>query len=46
MKILTKKIPKFKNSDEEVKFWDKNDGTDYFNFNQLEKVSFPNLKPT
>jgi predicted DNA binding CopG/RHH family protein len=27
-------------------FWDKNDATDFFNFQSLEKISFPNLKPT
>lgn len=46
MKNIKKKIPKFKTIDEEIKFWDNNDSTDYFNFKKLEKVSFPNLKPT
>ncbi|OIP87195.1 hypothetical protein CO009_02805 [Candidatus Shapirobacteria bacterium CG_4_8_14_3_um_filter_35_11] len=39
-------IPKFKNEDEERDFWTKIDVTDYFNANDFEKASFPNLKPT
>jgi predicted DNA binding CopG/RHH family protein len=46
MKIIKKKIPKFKTEKEEFKFWDTHDATDYFSFNKLEKVSFPNLKPS
>lgn len=40
------KIPKFKNEDEERKFWAKIDLSDYFVPSDFEKVSFPNLKPT
>jgi len=46
MKSIKKKIPKFKSTDEEIEFWDKNDATDFFNFQNLEKISFPNLKPS
>ncbi|MCG6146548.1 BrnA antitoxin family protein [Leptospira bandrabouensis] len=46
MKTIKKKIPKFKSTDEEIEFWDKNDATDFFNFQNLEKISFPNLKPS
>ncbi|TGN16860.1 BrnA antitoxin family protein [Leptospira bandrabouensis] len=46
MKTIKKKIPKFKSADEEIEFWDKNDATDFFNFQNLEKISFPNLKPS
>lgn len=46
MKTIKKKIPKFKSTDEEIEFWDKNDATDYFNFQNSEKISFPNLKPS
>ncbi len=46
MKSIKKKIPKFKSTDEEIEFWDKNDATDFFNFHNLEKISFPNLKPS
>lgn len=40
------KLPKFKNEDEERDFWAKIDLTDYFDENDFEEVSFPNLKPT
>ncbi len=39
-------IPKFKNEDEERKFWAKVNLTDYFRPSDFEPVSFPNLKPT
>lgn len=39
-------LPKFKNEDEERKFWDKIDITEYFEPSDLKKVSFPDLKPT
>ena len=38
------KIPKFKNEDEERNFWDRIDLTDYFDSDELQSVSFPNLK--
>ena len=40
------KIPKFKNEDQERDFWSKISLADYFDSNDFEKVSFPNLKPT
>ena len=40
------KLPKFKNEDEERKFWSKVNLADYFDADDFEKVSFPNLKPT
>lgn len=40
------KIPKFKNEDEERKFWSKIDLSEYFEPEDFTKVSFPNLKPT
>lgn len=40
------KLPKFKNEDEERKFWFKLDLSKYYEPEDLEKVSFPNLKPT
>ena len=43
-KIL--KLPKFKNEDEERKFWSRIDLTDYFEPSDFKKVSFPNLRPT
>lgn len=40
------KLPKFKNEDEERKFWSKLDLSKYYEPSDLEPVSFPNLKPT
>ncbi len=40
------RLPKFKNEDEERDFWAKIDLSEYFDPEDLEPVSFPNLKPT
>ncbi len=40
------KIPKFKNEDQERDFWSEVDLSDYFNKNDFQKISFPNLKPS
>ncbi|MDP2650707.1 MAG: BrnA antitoxin family protein [bacterium] len=40
------KIPKFKNEEEERKFWKKVDLSAYLEASDFERVSFPNLKPT
>ena len=40
------KIPKFKNEDEERKFWSKIKLEGHFSPEDFEQVSFPNLKPT
>ncbi len=39
-------LPKFKNEDEEREFWWKLDLSEYYESDDLEEVSFPNLKPT
>lgn len=40
-----KLIPKFKNEDDEVKFWDTHDSTEYVDWdNAVVNPSFPNLK--
>ncbi|OGE18777.1 hypothetical protein A3J19_03240 [Candidatus Daviesbacteria bacterium RIFCSPLOWO2_02_FULL_41_8] len=39
-------IPKFKNEDDERAFWAKLDLSKYYEPDDLEEVSFPNLKPT
>ena len=39
-------LPKFKNEDEEREFWYKLDLSEYYEPDDLEEVSFPNLKPT
>lgn len=41
-----KKIPKFKNEDEEREFWTTHDSTDYIDWSKAEPVIFPNLKPS
>jgi len=41
-----KKIPDFKNEDEERAFWKNNDASDFIDWNSSEKVIFSNLKPT
>ena len=41
-----KKIPKFNNEDQEREFWSKNNSTDFLDWKQAKKVSFPNLKPS
>ena len=40
------KLPKFKNEDEERKFWAKLDLSEYYEVSDMEPVSFPSLKPT
>jgi predicted DNA binding CopG/RHH family protein len=40
------KLPKFKNENEERTFWNKIDLSQYYESEDLERVSFPNLKPT
>ncbi len=41
-----KKIPKFKNLDEEEKFWATHDSTDYIDYSEVELGFFPELKPS
>ncbi len=42
-----KKIPRFKNEDEEDEFWATHDTTEYFDINKaVVNPSFPNLKPS
>lgn len=42
-----KKIPKFKNEDEERDFWAKNDSSTYLDWSKAQKNPvFPNLKPS
>lgn len=37
-------IPKFKNEDDERKFWAKADTSKYFDFSKFTRAKFPNLK--
>jgi predicted DNA binding CopG/RHH family protein len=41
-----KKIPKFKNEEEEREFWSKNDSSKFINWSKSKKANFPNLKPS
>ena len=41
-----KKVPVFKNEEEERSFWAKADATEYVDWSKAEKVIFSNLKPS
>jgi predicted DNA binding CopG/RHH family protein len=44
--IKKKRIPKFKNEDEEREFWASHDSTKYIDWAKAKDVVMPNLKPT
>lgn len=45
--VKLKKLPSFKNEDEEAKFWARHSFTDFYDINKaLVNPSFPNLKPS
>ena len=46
MKKQLKSIPKFVNEDEERKFWEQHDSSEYIDWNKAQSVVMPNLKPT
>jgi thiol:disulfide interchange protein len=41
-----KKVPEFKNEDEEFEFWSTADSTEYADWSQAKRVKLVNLKPT
>ena len=41
---MSKKIPQFKNDDEEREFWATHDSTEFIKWNKAERVTFSNLK--
>ena len=43
---MIKKLPKFKDEDEEREFWTTSDSTEYINWKQAKRVTLPNLKPS
>ena len=43
---MPKQIPEFKSEDEEREFWATHDSTEYMDWNQAERVTFPKLKPS
>lgn len=46
MKKMNKRIPKFKNEDEEREFWATHSPLDYFDAKNFKRASFPKLKPS
>ena len=46
MEKPNRKIPKFKNEDEEREFWATHSPLDYFDTGDIKKASFPKLKPS
>ena len=46
MKKESKKIPEFRNENEEFEFWSSHDITDYIDVSKARRVAFPKLKPT
>jgi predicted DNA binding CopG/RHH family protein len=43
---IKKKVPKFKNEEEERKFWKRNDSAEYVDWSKAKRISFPKLKPS
>ncbi len=43
---MKKKIPKFRNEDEDTEFWATHDSTEYVDWNKAKKVLLPKLKPS
>ena len=43
---MRKKMPKFKNEDEEREFWATHDSTDYIDWQKAERVTLSKLKPS
>ncbi|MBI4949738.1 MAG: BrnA antitoxin family protein [Deltaproteobacteria bacterium] len=41
-----KKIPKFKNEEDERGFWATHDSTEYIDYSRAKKAIFPELKPS
>jgi hypothetical protein len=44
MKTKSKKLPTFKNEDEERNFWSTHDSTEYIDMSKLQRIRFPNLR--
>jgi len=43
---MNKKIPGFKNEDEEREFWATHDSTEYVEWKKAKRVVLPELKPS
>ena len=46
MKKQLKAVPEFANEEEERRFWERNDSSDYLDWSKAQQVVMPNLKPT
>ena len=46
MKKRLKPIPKFASEDDERRFWEQNDSSEYLDWSQAQQVVMPKLKPT
>lgn len=46
MNTMKKKIPHFKNEDQEREFWAKHSSSDYIDWSKAKRAVFPNLKPS
>jgi len=46
MNTMKKKVPKFRNEDEEREFWASRDSTDYVDWNKGVQTVLPKLKPS
>jgi len=45
-KSKKRRIPEFRNEDQEREFWTSHDSTDYIDWSEAREVIMPNLKPT
>ena len=46
VKRRIRKIPKFRDEEQERNFWASHDSTDYVDWRRSERVKLPNLRPT
>jgi len=46
MKKQLKAVPEFANEEEERRFWEQNDSSDYLDWSDAQQVVMPNLRPT
>ena len=41
-----RRLPKFKDEKEEVRFWSTHNSTNYVDYSKAKRILFPNLKPS
>jgi predicted DNA binding CopG/RHH family protein len=46
VKLRVRKVPKFRNEDEERDFWASHDSTEFVDWRRAKRVKLPNLRPT